>query len=305
MKQLISNSWPDTSPEVDRSRAREGGPPDFLQQTLERLEALQGLAETLDDTESARELIAQLDTAQVRLREVISGGLTTVEAPAPPCLPQVFHLHAAVERRLMELHHSTLDARQAIGAPRGRALGVTSAIRGEGKTTVALQLALHAAKSTHQTVCLAELGLTGDDLCFQLKISSQGEGIVSLLEETTRSLCRLRVEGFEELVILPAGKVPENAARVARSPRVSELLSVMREMFDLLIVDLPAMSTENALPLIRHLDGVVMVVRAGATPQKAVQRAVSQMEAEKVLGMVMNRGVCSIPEWLRKRLLEP
>ena len=303
MQQLFADSWSSAAMEAENSRMREAGPPDFLEHTLERLEALQNLARTLEDSEAARELIGQLDTARLRLREVISGSLVTVQVPAPPRLPEAFQLHAAVERRLSQLHHSTLDARQAIGARRGRAFGVTSALRGEGKTTIALQLALHAAESTHQNVCLVELGMTGDDLCARLKLDSQGEGVISLLEGSSRTLRRLRVEGFGELVILPAGKLPANAARAARAPQVGELLSVLREMFDLLIVDLPAMTTDNALPLIDHLDGVVMVARAGATPQRTIRLAVEQLETEKVLGLVLNRGTCSVPDWLKKRIL--
>ena len=303
MKLHLAESWTAAKPETESHRNRQDTPPDFFTHTLERLEVLQDLAQRLEQTEAARELVNQLDSARLRLREVFAGGATTIQVPAPACMPEVFRLHAAVERRLSTLHHSTMDVRRTIGARRGRAFGVTSAIRGEGKTTVALQLALHAAQSSCQNVCLLELGLTGDDLCVRLQASSQGEGVVSVLEGATQTLCRLRVDSFEELVILPAGKAPDSAARVARSPRAGELIALVREMCDLLIVDLPAVDTDNALPLIDHLDGIVMVVRAGATPQRAIRQALDQLEADKVLGLVLNRGTCSIPEWLKSRIM--
>jgi Mrp family chromosome partitioning ATPase len=303
MKQPFAETWAASQAERDPAGTVPLKPPFFLQHTLERLEALQGLAGILEDSDATRELETQLDIARVRLREALSGELTTVPVPAPVCHPEAFRLHAAVERRLRELQPSTSESRQTVGARRGRAFGVTSAIRGEGKTTIALQLALHAAQSTHHRVCLVELGLTGDDLSSRLRVSSAGEGIVSVIEGSTRTLRRLKVDAYEDLVILPAGKTPDNAARVARSPRAGELISVIREMCDLLIVDLPAMATENALPLIEHLDGVVMVVRAGATPQHTVKQALGQLKEDEVLGMVLNRGTCSIPEWLRKRIL--
>jgi len=303
MRKLLGDNWPTYRHENDLAPVRDETPPDLLHDTVPRLEALQDLAEPLEDDDPACELMPQLDPARLRLREVLSGGLTTVTVGAPPCLAEVFRLHAAVERRLAQLQPGMQGARKAIGAGQGRALGVTSAVRGEGKTTVALQLALHAAQSSHQAVCLVELGLTGDELCTRMGIAPTGEGLISLLEGTTRSVSRLRVESAGDLIILPAGKVPDNAARAVRSPSIGELLSVIREMFDLLIVDLPAMATDNALPLIDHLDGVVMVVRAGATPQKTIRQAMEQMETEKVLGLVLNRGTCSVPAWLRKRIL--
>jgi Mrp family chromosome partitioning ATPase len=303
MRLHFADNPPAAKAEKENGLLQQEGRPDFFQHTPEGLEVLQSLAQRLETTEAARELVTQSDSARLRLREVCSGGIVTVQVPPPPCMPQVFHLHAALERRLSEMSHGALDVRPSIGVRRGRAFGVTSAVRGEGKTTIALQLALHAAQSSCQNVCLMELGLTGDDLCVRLRIDAAGEGVVGVLEGSASILRRLRIENFEELVILPAGKAPASAARVARSPRVGELIAVVREMCDLLVVDLPAVDTHNALPLIDHLDGVVMVVRAGVTPQRAIRQALDQLDADKVLGMVLNRGTCSIPDWLKNKIL--
>ena len=75
-----------------------------------------------------------------------------------------------------------------------------------------------------------------------------------------------------------------------------------RMAFDVVIVDMPAVATDNALPLTRHMDGLLVVARAGVTPRDVVAQALDALGRDKVIGVTLNRIKSAGPSWLRKRL---
>ncbi len=209
------------------------------------------------------------------------------------------HLYAALERQAPGLGEMLGAGSSALGTASSYVLGVTSAARGEGKTTVALHLAMTIARDTFKKVCLLDMSLGGSDLSARLGMPATGEGVVAVLEASGTVVPTLQLAGCDNLVIIPAGKTPVNAAKLARSPRVEQLLVSARFAFDVVVVDLPSVSTDNAGPLVKAVDGVLVVVRAGATPQGVVSRALDMLGRDKVLGVTLNRVPSPRPRWGR------
>jgi protein-tyrosine kinase len=212
-------------------------------------------------------------------------------------------------------------AEEGLSQDRPYVLGVTSALEGEGKTTTALHLALAMAQNSFKRICLMDFSLDsdgrgdiGDRLGLYPKEASEfdpaqeGEtkpqpcGIIDILEERATALSSFQMADPQNLTVVPAGKGARRPARIARSPRVKQIISSARHAFDVIIIDLPAVSTENAVPLARHMDGIMIVVHSGATPRDIVQRAVEVLGRDKVVGVAMNRHTSHIPEWLAKLL---
>jgi capsular exopolysaccharide synthesis family protein len=239
----------------------------------------------------------------------IEGTTSDERLPAPPTAFQkglessyqeFSQLFAAIESRGAGTGHDI----QSPDNRNGHILGITSALVGEGKTTVALNLAMSTARSTNSKVCLIDLGLTGESVLQRLGTSADGAGIVHVLEGVNQTFPMLRLRDFEELTIIPAGKVPSNPARIARSPRMAEVLDSARRMFDLILIDMPAIATHNARPMAAHMDGIVMITRAGVTPQDVITNAMDHIGREKILGVVLNRVQFAGPRWLQKRLMQ-
>ena len=210
------------------------------------------------------------------------------------------HLYASLERQIAGVGDVTLISGETLGADRPYVLGVTSAVLGEGKTTVALHLAMTIARDTFKRVCLIDMSLGKGDLAIRLGVPPRGEGVVPVLEDTDNVVPTLQLAGCDNLVIIPAGRAPANAARLARSPRVAQLIISARMAFDVVIVDMPAVASDNALPLTRHVDGLLVVARAGATPRDVVAQALDALGRDKVIGVTLNRIKTSGPAWLRK-----
>ena len=211
------------------------------------------------------------------------------------------HLYASLERQIAGVGDVTLISGETLGSERPYVLGVTSAVLGEGKTTVALHLAMTIARDTFKRVCLIDMSLGKGDLATRLGVPARGEGVVPVLEDSNNVVPTLQLAGCDNLVIIPAGKSPANAARLARSPRVAQLIISARMAFDVVIVDMPSVASDNALPLTRHMDGLLVVARAGATPRDVVVQALDALGRDKVIGVTLNRVKTSGPAWLRKR----
>ena len=230
--------------------------------------------------------------------------------PAPPVInlrvektPVEFsHLYAALERQIAGVGDVTLLSGETLGADRPFVLGVTSALLGEGKTTVALHLAMTIARDTYKRVCLIDLSLGQGDLAARLGVPQRGEGVVPVLEDNNHTVPTLQIAGVDNLVIIPAGKLPANAPRLVRSPRVAQLILSARTAFDVVVIDMPAVASDNALPLTRHMDGLLMVARAGVTPRDVVNQALDALGRDKVIGVTLNRIQTVGPSWLRKRM---
>jgi Mrp family chromosome partitioning ATPase len=211
------------------------------------------------------------------------------------------HLYASLERQIAGVGDVTLISGETLGSDRPYVLGITSALLGEGKTTVALHLAMTIAQDTFKRVCLIDMSLGRGDLAARLGVPPRSEGVIPVLEDTDNVVPTLQLAGCDNLVIIPAGKAPANAARLARSPRVAQLILSARSAFDVVIVDLPAVASDNALPLTRHVDGLLVVARAGVTPRDVVAQALDALGRDKVIGVTMNRVKPVGPAWLRRR----
>ena len=212
------------------------------------------------------------------------------------------HLYASLERQIAGVGDVTLISGETLGSDRPYVLGITSAVVGEGKTTVALHLALTIARDTFKRVCLIDMSLGKGDLAVRIGVPARGEGVIPVLEDSANVVPTLQIAGADNLVVIPAGKAPVNAARLARSPRVAQLILSARMAFDVVIVDMPAVASDNALPLTRHMDGLLVVARAGVTPRDVVAQALDALGRDKVIGVTLNRIKSAGPSWLRKRL---
>src|SRR5262249_38521413 len=119
---------------------------------------------------------------------LMSQGALPVRIRLEPEWMEVTHLYAAMERYADGLlPTTTADALQAVlgganppaGSP--KVVGVSSAVRREGKTTVAVQLAINIARNTYKKVALLDLSLEASAIGAQLDLKGKG-GIVPVLE---------------------------------------------------------------------------------------------------------------------------
>ena len=180
-------------------------------------------------------------------------------------------------------------------------VGVTSAVYGEGKTTVAMNLAVTMAQNSPERVALVDLNLRNRDLQARLNIAPCA-GIVELIEGGEDDLAGVvHKTEYENFTVVPAGRRSANPARLARSPQLVEIISALRAANDFIVMDMaPVLPVTDTRILARLVDGIVMVVRAGVTPREIVARAIDVVGEDRVLGVVLNGTETAMPKWLRR-----
>jgi polysaccharide biosynthesis transport protein len=172
-----------------------------------------------------------------------------------------------------------------------RAVVVTSATVGEGKSTTACNLALALADSGCR-VLLVDLNLRRPDVDRYLQMEP-GAGAANVLAGRIafhRAVMRW-VEGG--LDVLPAGPVPVNPSELLTSRAMGALLDEVRAKYDFVILDTPAiLPVTDAAAVAARADGAVLVVRHGRTSEEEVAGAVSGLEAvgAKLLGVAVAGG---------------
>jgi protein-tyrosine kinase len=171
-----------------------------------------------------------------------------------------------------------------------KVLAVTSPGVGEGKTTTAINLAGAFSRKPGKGVLLIDADLRRPSIGWQIGlVNSSSPGLADLIMDSTRLPHGLFKPGFD-VSVLPAGKSPTDPTAILQSGRVGELLAVARQIFDLVIVDLPpVLPVPDCRILEEWVDGLLLVVAANQTPRKLVEESLNVLDPGKLLGIVFNR----------------
>ena len=181
-----------------------------------------------------------------------------------------------------------------------RVLGITSALRGEGKTTVAYGIATAVAADTGEPTVILECDLeTASDEFFGLR---PGPGLGDWLEDGA-TLRILRLPPLGNLFLIPAGGSRHDAARVFYRLSQSTIVDDLKRDFSNIIIDLPPLLNIAYSSLAAKVtERILLVARYGTTPTAAVEEAVFLLGRDRTSGIVLNGYTPKTPGWLRRLL---
>jgi len=172
-----------------------------------------------------------------------------------------------------------------------RVLLVTSSGPGEGKSTVAANLATALAQSG-QKVALIDADLRRPSVHREFGLTNSF-GLTDVLLQGGKMLDHaLQSTGIENLQVMVSGPVPPNPAELLGSERIAAVLDQLKTKVDWIILDTPpCMVVTDAAVLAKRADGVLVVARVGSTRRDALKEAVESLEhiGAKVLGVIMNQ----------------
>jgi capsular exopolysaccharide synthesis family protein len=164
---------------------------------------------------------------------------------------------------------------------------ITSPSLGEGKTTIATNLASAFVRSG-QKVILIDGDLYHPTLHSRLGLDNQ-KGLTDILaknldwENATRN--------FGGITILTSGAQTSTSAVLLESDGMTKLLDQLEKQFDLIIVDGPPLFVEDSLIMASKVGGILLVVRQGGTITASARAMLDQLNliGASVLGVALNR----------------
>ena len=169
-------------------------------------------------------------------------------------------------------------------------IGLTSANRGEGKSTTAINLAYVLAESGKR-VLLIDGDMRVPSIAKKMELET-APGLSNLLmEQESLDLSIFRSPILDNWYVVPSGELPPNPSELLGSRRMENLLRALAEKFEYIVVDLPPVNlVSDALAISKFITGMIVVVKEDNTEKRELEQCYRQLSLTnvKVLGCVMN-----------------
>ncbi len=169
---------------------------------------------------------------------------------------------------------------------------VTSVEDRSGNTLISTACALGLARNTRQSVVLLEANLRRPAVAGLLGLEPDPGLAEWLSGDLDLESCLLEWPHCPNLTVLPAGGPREPVPGELNEPHVQDALNGLFERGSFVVVDAPPLLESGASrALLDHVDGVVLVLDAGASAKRAAQQTIETVENAGVVvyGSVLNR----------------
>ena len=212
-----------------------------------------------------------------------TGPRTINDLPLPAFTPAVLH---------------TLGRLDLIGWQRGQTVLVTSALKGEGKTTVALQMAGALARDPSTRVLVIDGDFRQPDLT-RFFHESDRPGLADALKGLFDVKAVIRSSEMGNLDVIPVGNIGNRLELCFFKKSLKKIFDEIRNEYDLILIDSgDIISSTEAVSFASETDRVLMVVRAGSTRRDPLLNALSMLNqlGRRPFGAILNFRRFPIPK---------
>lgn len=200
----------------------------------------------------------------------------------PAALPWVAHLTAEAFLQLISSMAYASDKPL-------RTIAISSPSQGDGKTTIAANMAIAMADLNPQ-VLVIDADMRRASMHTQLGIENT-RGLSDVLVGATTLEDAVMKTKHPGLDCLTSGTMPPNPIKLLKSKRFQELLEAAKQRYHTIIIDSPALAVFDAAIIGSVTDGLAMVVAANVTEQRSTREALKRLRATNAcnfLGIVLN-----------------
>lgn len=176
------------------------------------------------------------------------------------------------------------------GRPAPKTIMVTSALPQEGKTFVTANLGIALAQGVDQHALLVDCDLRAPSLAQLFGISSE-HGLANYLQGNNDLGSLLRRTSSMKLSILASGLPPVNPAELLGSARMQNLVEELSDRYPdrYVIFDTPPLEVASESKVLSQaVDAVVLVVRQGTSSKALVEKFISDIGKDKIIGVIFN-----------------
>ncbi len=234
------------------------------------------LDDTIYDPDDLRRYSDLTYLGMVPRMEGLQSPLVVLHSPKSPYAEAYRSIRAQVNFRLWETP--------------AKAILVTSALAGEGKTLTVANLAVAYAQAGQQVLVLdADLRRPACHKLFEVE-SERGLSNVLVGEATVDEVVRDTVAPGVRLI--PSGPLPPNPAELLQSERMRQVIEDVKQRADIVLLDSPpCLVMTDAVAVAAYCDHVLLVIQAGQLNARELEQTLRSLEAARVsvLGAVLNR----------------
>lgn len=187
------------------------------------------------------------------------------------------------------VHSLRFKLRKELDRQSAKLIMITSTSPGEGKTTVAANLALALAEQGKRVI-LIDADLRKQTLKTLFGVKEPSEGLAEIIAGKAEKISPLTVSD-SGLLLLSGDKAADQPQRFLASPRLKTILSSLREQMDFVLIDTPPSGLlADAATLAQQVDGVIYVVRQDFVNSGAIADSMQSLASTDVrfLGCVIN-----------------
>ena len=167
---------------------------------------------------------------------------------------------------------------------------VTSAMAGEGKSLIAINLAIAIATELHSHALIVDCDLRNPTLSRWFGFREM-KGLSDYLTGEAALPDLLVKTSVDKLSILPGGALQENPVELIGSNKMKSLVADLKARYAdryIILDSSPLLATTEPSVLNEMVDGILLVIKSGDTPRESIQQALKLLDKKKILGVVLN-----------------
>jgi capsular exopolysaccharide synthesis family protein len=240
------------------------------------------LIEYMDDT-----LRSPVDVEQV-LGVPVLGYIAEIKNPDKESR---IHVSANPRSPVAEAFRTLRASIELSGDQPPKTILVTSSRTGEGKTTIAANLAAIFSQSGKRVI-LVDADLRRPAVHSAVGIPNR-LGLSTLLRDSLqpKEVWKSYGNGHKSMSVITSGYIPDNPAELLGSDRMLHLMADLRKHADIVIFDAPPILVADVQILASLVDGVILVLRPGKSPAEEAKSTLIQLNRSgaSVMGVIFNR----------------
>lgn len=178
-----------------------------------------------------------------------------------------------------------------------RSILVTSAMVSEGKSVISSFLAMTAVRHKKMKTILIDFDLRRPTI-HKLFGFPREKGLSEILLDGQPARNFIKPTALENLDIMTAGKPIPNPSDLISAVAIHRIVEEVKFYYDLILIDSsPVIPVSDPLLVLEEVDGVILVIKSGATPKGVFRRACDLLmpQKAKILGVVINNLNHSLP----------
>ncbi len=247
---------------------------------------------------------AEAERRKMESRPAVTRGTEEPSAEAMGASPRIVQAAGISGEFLRELGMLRNAVEVALAEKKKKVILFTSAMPGEGTTTIATSFAKMLALEGRERILVCEMNARKPS--FSDVFSTNGDaGITEYFLSNTNLHSLVQKSDLDGLDVLHVGRQDATVIQLHLKHVFPRLLEEALRSYDTIIVDAPpVISSPETPPMTAFVDGVVVVVRAGKTKREVVLRAIKSISSfgGSVLGVVLNRKRYHIPDFIYRRI---